>query len=45
MQPENRFFTNAEYNTVGEKVKGWRLDPSFLGQRLLSNPRDGLDNG
>ena len=21
LQPENRFFTNAEYNTVGEKAK------------------------
>ena len=46
LQPENRFFTNAEYNTVGEEGKGWRLDATyhFVGsQRLPSNPRDGLD--
>ena len=46
LQPENRFFANAEYNTVGEEGKGWRLDATyhFVGsQRLPSNPRDGLD--
>ena len=45
LQPENRFFANAEYNNVTEEGKGWRFDTTyhFVGtQRLPENPRDGL---
>ena len=45
LQPENRFFANAEYNNVTEEGKGWRFDATyhFVGsQRLPENPRDGL---
>ena len=45
LQPENRFFANAEYNSVTEEEKGWRFDATyhFVGrQRLPENPRDGL---
>ena len=45
LQPENRFFANAEYNNVTEEGKGWRFDANyhFVGsQRLPENPRDGL---
>ena len=44
LQPENRFFANAEYNNVTEEGKGWRFDATyhFVGtQRLPENPRDG----
>ena len=42
LQPENRFFANAEYNTVTEEGKGWRFDATyhFVGsQRLPENPK------
>ena len=45
LQPENRFFANAEYNNVTEEGKGCRFDATyhFVGtQRLPENPRDGL---
>ena len=45
LQPENRFFANAEYNNVTEEGEGWRFDATyhFVGsQRLPENPRDGL---
>ena len=46
LQPENRFFFNADYNNVTAEGKGWRADLThhFVGeQRLPTNPRDGLD--
>lgn len=45
LQPENRFFSNAEYNNVSDEGKGWRFDATyhFVGsQRLPDNPRNGL---
>ena len=44
LQPEHRFFANADYNNVNETGKGWRADLTyhFVGeQRLAANPRDG----
>ena len=44
LQPEHRFFANADYNNVDETGKGWRADLTyhFVGeQRLAANPRDG----
>jgi outer membrane receptor for ferrienterochelin and colicin len=44
LQPEHRFFANADYNNVDETGKGWRADLTyhFVGeQRLADNPRDG----
>ena len=44
LQPEHRFFANADYNNVDETGKGWRADLTyhFVGeQRLPANPRDG----
>lgn len=46
LQPEHRFFVNADYNNVTAEGKGWRADLThhFVGeQRLPTNPRDGLD--
>jgi outer membrane receptor for ferrienterochelin and colicins len=46
LQPEHRFFVNADYNNVTAEGKGWRADLThhFVGeQRLPNNPRDGLD--
>jgi hypothetical protein len=46
LQPEHRFFINADYNNVTAEGKGWRADLThhFVGeQRLPTNPRDGLD--
>ena len=46
LQPEQRFFINADYNNVTAEGKGWRADLThhFVGeQRLPTNPRDGLD--
>ncbi len=46
LQPEHRFFANADYNNVTPEGKGWRADLTyhFVGeQRLPSNPRDGFD--
>ena len=42
LQPEHRFFANADYNNVNETGKGWRADLTyhFVGeQRLAANPR------
>ena len=44
LQPEHRFFANADYNNVDETGKGWRADLTyhFVGQqRLPTNSRDG----
>ena len=44
LQPEHRFFANADYNNVDETGKGWRADLTyhFVGdQRLPANSRDG----
>ena len=30
LQLPKMFFTNAEYNTVGEEGKGWRLEPPII---------------
>ena len=46
LQPEHRFFVNADYNNVTAEGKGWRADLThhFVGeQRLPTNPRDGVD--
>ena len=46
LQPEHRFFANADYNNVTAEGKGWRADLTyhFVGeQRLPANPRDGVD--
>ena len=46
LQPEHRFFANADYNNVTTEGKGWRADLTyhFVGeQRLPTNPRDGVD--
>ena len=46
LQPEHRFFVNADYNIVTAEGKGWRADIThhFVGeQRLPTNPRDGVD--
>ena len=46
LQPEHRFFVNADYNNVTAEGKGWRADFThhFVGeQRLPTNPRDGVD--
>ena len=46
LQPEHRFFANADYNNVTTEGKGWRADLTyhFVGeQRLPANPRDGID--
>ena len=46
LQPEHRFFANADYNNVTAEGKGWRADLTyhFVGeQRLPANPRDGID--
>lgn len=45
LQPEHRFFANADYNNVTAEGKGWRADLTyhFVGeQRLPDNPRDGI---
>ena len=46
LQPEHRFFANADYNNVTAEGKGWLADLTyhFVGeQRLPANPRDGVD--
>lgn len=45
IQPEHRFFANADYTKINEAGSGWRADLTyhFVGeQRLPSNPRDGV---
>lgn len=46
LQPEHRFFANAEYNIEDDQGKGWRTDLTyhFVGkQRIPVNPRDGAN--